>query len=264
MKLSIVTINRNNAEGLRKTLDSVACQTWHDFEHIIVDGASTDCSVEYIQEYADKSHPYSVLWLSETDSGVYDAMNKGVSISNGEYLIFMNSGDCFASNTVLENIERLLSETKIIAGDAAFSDNSKRFEAPDLFLPRTLLNSGICHQAEFIHRSLFSILGTYSLDYKVLSDFEFNMKASCMKVSYQKVDLLIALVEPGGLSNTLLDEMKVEGDRILKNCLPKGVIADYEIWNNQKTFGHPCVEWAVNKKWPLMFMKLLYKVFKYG
>ena len=91
MKLSIITINRNNAEGIRKTLASVAVQTYRDIEHIIIDGASTDSSVDVIRDYesANRSsaHPLTITWLSEPDNGIYDAMNKGIEIALGKRVV---------------------------------------------------------------------------------------------------------------------------------------------------------------------------------
>ena len=89
MKLSIITINRNNAAGLRRTIESVVSQTYTEFEYIIIDGASTDESVDVIKEYADKI----TFWVSEPDNGIYNAMNKGILKAKGEYLLFLNSGD---------------------------------------------------------------------------------------------------------------------------------------------------------------------------
>ena len=95
MKLSIITINYNNAAGLKKTLDSVAAQTYTDFEHIIVDGASTDGSVDEIIAYSQSpiANRHKIIWLSEPDTGIYNAMNKGIKKASGDYLLFLNSGD---------------------------------------------------------------------------------------------------------------------------------------------------------------------------
>ena len=89
MKLSVITINFNNRDGLRKTIESVVNQTYNDFEYIIIDGGSTDGSVDVIKEYADRID----YWVSEPDKGIYNAMNKGIDVAKGEYCIFMNSGD---------------------------------------------------------------------------------------------------------------------------------------------------------------------------
>ena len=102
MFLSIITINRNNAVGLKKTLESVASQTCRDFEHIIIDGASTDGSVDVINDYVASTAGKNVsYWISEPDSGVYNAMNKGIKKAIGDYCLFLNSGDwLFNSDTV--------------------------------------------------------------------------------------------------------------------------------------------------------------------
>ena len=101
MKYSIITINYNNADGLRRTIESVVSQTYADYEYLIIDGGSTDGSVNAIKEYEDKIS----YWVSEKDGGIYNAMNKGVKVAHGEYLIFMNSGDVFYNDRVIERIE---------------------------------------------------------------------------------------------------------------------------------------------------------------
>ena len=101
MKLSIITINRNNAAGLEKTLQSVAAQTFKEFEYIVVDGASTDGSVEVIKKYESKfAH---LKWVSEPDKGIYNAMNKGIKVAKGEYLLFLNSGDWLCNESIIQD-----------------------------------------------------------------------------------------------------------------------------------------------------------------
>ena len=97
VKLSIITVNLNNLEGLKRTYESVVCQTFTDYEWIVIDGGSTDGSREFIEQHQDKF----AYWCSEPDKGIYNAMNKGIMRAKGEYLNFMNSGDCFASNDTL-------------------------------------------------------------------------------------------------------------------------------------------------------------------
>ena len=134
MTLSIITINYNNLEGLRKTIDSVISQTWHDFEWIIIDGGSTDGSKELIEETAKQlaSSDFNPLsyWCSEPDKGIYNAMNKGVAVAKGQYCIFMNSGDCFYDKNVVKDIiEANISEdivTGAIQRDGNFIYNSPK------------------------------------------------------------------------------------------------------------------------------------------
>src|SRR5574344_2490955 len=112
MKLSIITINYNNAEGLEKTIKSVINQTFTDYEYIIIDGGSTDGSTDIIKKYRENID----YWVSESDKGIYKAMNKGITYTHGEYLNFMNSGDCFHSSTVLNEVARNFNNTDIIIG----------------------------------------------------------------------------------------------------------------------------------------------------
>src|SRR5688572_27521016 len=97
-KISIITINYNNLDGLKRTVDSVVNQTWQEFEYIVIDGGSTDGSGAYIESKSKHFH----YWVSEPDKGIYNAMNKGIVKATGEYLLFLNSGDHFFNDTVLE------------------------------------------------------------------------------------------------------------------------------------------------------------------
>ena len=108
MKLSIITINRNNATGLEKTMQSVASQSFKEFEYIVVDGASTDNSVEVIKSF----EPYfaRLKWVSEPDAGIYNAMNKGIRMASGDYIQILNSGDCLADVDVTERMLKALEE----------------------------------------------------------------------------------------------------------------------------------------------------------
>ena len=99
--ITVITINRNNRNGLQKTVESVASQSYKDYEYVIIDGASTDGSVDIIKRYSETG---AINWVSEPDSGIYNAMNKGISKATGEYLLFLNSGDCFSDSSVLEKI----------------------------------------------------------------------------------------------------------------------------------------------------------------
>ena len=110
MKLSIITINRNNATGLKKTMQSVAAQTYKDFEYIVVDGASTDGSVDVIKKY-EQQFVY-LKWVSEPDLGIYNAMNKGIRMASGDYIQILNSGDIFAASDVTERMLAALGKQK--------------------------------------------------------------------------------------------------------------------------------------------------------
>lgn len=215
--ISIVTINFNNAAGLEKTIKSVIKQTFTDFEYIVIDGGSTDNSVEVIKNYNENIS----VWLSEIDDGLFDAMNKGVSISTKEYVIFMNSGDYFYSNNVLENIQPHLTGNDLIYGDNIINYpwlNYKR-------LRKAGETKNLWKGLQFSHQSLFSkrkLLLEHPFNYKDYNgaDTEFVLfcyyKRNC---SFKKVDYCISEIEAGGIS----DQNRSIKDRlsIIKKYDPK-------------------------------------------
>jgi glycosyltransferase involved in cell wall biosynthesis len=255
MKVSIITINRNNKVGLHETIESVLSQSFLDYEYIIVDGASTDGSVKIIKEYSDKVHQ----WISEPDSGVYEAMNKGIRMSHGEYCIFMNSGDTFASPSVLQNIFSENPTADILAGTSEENSTQKIVPPPSLHF-RYLFHNNISHQAEFIKRSLFASIGYYSENLKILSDYEFNIKASLSGATYSVLPMTVAVVEPGGLSASLVDQIDKERDIIFQRLFPSSILDDYLFWLDQSTYSHPFVEWIVNRPFLMKLLKRLLRL----
>ena len=261
MKLSIITINKDNAEGLQKTLDSVACQTWHDFEHIIVDGASADSSVDIIRNYAADVHPYLVKWLSEPDTGIYNAMNKGIRMANGEYCLFLNSGDYLAKANVLHLVFGYIITADLIAGYVIEEKSGRMIKPVKELSPRFLYKQGLPHQALFIKRELFHFIGEYDERFMVLGDHDFNMRAAISSVSYRQLDVLIAYVEPNGLSNTAFEVMKQESEYLENKNFCKGILTDYSYFLNHKELGHPAIEWIVRSNIPFKILKFIYKLF---
>lgn len=267
MKLSIITINYNNAEGLRKTLASVASQTFRDFEHIIVDGASTDKSVEIIRQYADKlaspiSSPegndfnntndnslslgragvgYQVRWISEKDRGVYDAQNKGIRLAHGEYCYFLNAGDTFCADDVLERMfspnsliasspnrlpDILYGNEIIVDGNGQLIGIARGVENPSFV---DIYNSCMKHQASFIRRSLFDKYGMYDADMRICSDFDwfFRVIAFHNEVTLQYKDVDIAYFENTGLSYHSPELCAKERQQILDRYMSKRMQRDY-------------------------------------
>ena len=115
-KLSLITINQNNAEGLRRTIESVVFQTYIDYEYIVIDGASTDESVNILKQYDNRI----TFWISEPDTGIYNAMNKGILKATGDYCLFLNSGDWLSDDRVLEEVFLHEITEDIVCGNAVF------------------------------------------------------------------------------------------------------------------------------------------------
>ena len=216
MKLSIISINRNNASGLRKTIESVVSQTYTDFEYIIIDGASTDGSIGVINEFATplnlpqrekKEHPI-INWISELDSGIYNAMNKGILKASGEYLLFLNSGDYLYNSEVLKNVFELDFDEDIVYGEQLVENDGQiskvQFLLPEHISFRSFMTSTLPHQCTFIKRSLFLSIGLYNENNKIVSDWEFNVlalfKFNCL---LRKINIAVSVYDTIGISSSL-------------------------------------------------------------
>lgn len=208
MKLSIITINKDNAEGLRRTMQSVLAQTVKDFEYIVVDGASTDGSVAVMEDLAVKisAQGVAVDAQSEPDSGLYNAMNKGVRKAQGDYVLMLNSGDWFVDEHVVEKVLPLLDGTDIIQGNVIRFRDGK--EILDRGYGRSDINfidvqqGHFLHQASFCRRDLFERYGYFDESYKIHGDTVFYIRAlGYGNASFRYVELSVAYFEQGGRSS---------------------------------------------------------------
>lgn len=206
-KLSIITINYNNVAGLKKTLDSVAEQTYKDFEHIIIDGASTDGSVDEIIAYSQSpiANRHKVTWLSEPDIGIYNAMNKGVRMAKGEYTLMLNSGDYLVDDHMIENIIPLLDGTDIIQGNVISIINDVEMvnrgygKSNISFLDA--MGGKFLHQASFCRQELFEKYGMFDESYKINGDTVFYAKCLAFgNASFRYVDVNVAYYDIEGVS----------------------------------------------------------------
>ena len=235
MKLSIITINRNNAAGLEKTMSSVASQTFKDFEYIVIDGASTDGSVEAIKKL---EHAFAHLrWVSESDTGIYNAMNKGIRMASGEYVQVLNSGDCLAADDVTERMLSALEEKGnpgILYGNMikCFPDGRQMldrcFAGEDVTMMGMYMGS-LNHDSSYISRDLFEKYGFYDENLKIVSDWKWFLQAIIWGGEKpQYVDLNVTLYDMTGISETNKELDKAERKLVLEQLFPKTVLADYE------------------------------------
>lgn len=186
MLISIITINYNDAKGLKKTMNSVFSQTFSNFEYIVIDGGSTDGSAAFIEANKDKiTH-----WISESDSGIYNAMNKGISAANGDYLLFLNSGDDFVDASALEMCKQDLSGEDIISFDINVVSEAEPYIkiAPKQMSFSYLAKDTLAHQSTFIRKDLFERIGYYDETMKIVSDWKFFIMAICkFNATYKSV-----------------------------------------------------------------------------
>ena len=223
MRYSIITINYNNKEGLKLTIESVKEQMSSDYEYLVIDGASTDGSVDIIARYSG----YINYWISEPDNGIYHAMNKGVAKAQGEYCIFMNSGDCFHSSNVLESVSKY--QEDIICGkmlkDITTSPSGHNKSTISLV---DLMRGSLPHQAMFIKRELM-IKHPYDENYKILSDWKFCIEALVFdNCTFRNIDTIVADYDTSGISSNSNGLFPKERALILKELFPPRIVADYQ------------------------------------
>lgn len=224
MKLSIITVNYNDATGLERTIKSVISQTFRDFEYIIIDGGSTDGSIDIIKQY-EKHIDY---WVSEPDGGIYPGMNKGLIKSKGEYLNFMNGGDCFHSSNVLEQIFSIKTDADIITGSHA-ENGAENIGKDGKVTMFDLYRCAIDHQASFIRREI-ALKHPYDEKYRIVSDWKFFIEALIMdNCSFYFTDTIVVDVDMKGISNTNMQLNYQEREAVLQELFPQRILQDYQL-----------------------------------
>lgn len=203
--ITVITVNWNNRAGLETTLASVREQTFTDFEHVVVDGLSTDGSVAVLEAEGGTR----VRWISERDSGVYQAMNKGVRLANGRYLVFLNSGDHFVSTSSLEQAAKHVDGRDLYYFDLEIRrpNAAGEIDIHTKSYPRTLSFSyfarfSLPHPSSLIRRELFEQFGLYDEELKICSDWKAFMLWVCkFGCSYQYVPVALSVFYMDGLSS---------------------------------------------------------------
>ncbi len=199
MKLSIITINYNNLDGLKRTIPSITSQTYTGYEFIVVDGGSTDGSKEYIasQERID-------TWVSEPDEGIYNAMNKAVGMAHGEYCLFMNSGDTFFSAQVLENCIDRLGTYDYICGRSVYMERDKAypFIPPQTMNIDFMLSNALCHQSQFTRTEVLRKL-PFNEQHRIVSDWEQFFKGWFVNdCTFAALEIFVSIFYLDGISGT--------------------------------------------------------------
>lgn len=222
--VSVITINYNNKDGLLATVRSVIQQTCKDFEYIVIDGGSTDGSVEIIKEYADEI----AYWVSEHDRGIYHAMNKGIEQAHGEYCLFLNSGDTLHDAEVIKSVVPLLSADIVVGAiRKATSGYVKRLRITE---PLCLLDfwyeNPIPHQSTFIRRSVCEKL-YYDESLKIVGDLKFFLQAFVsLGCDCKSIDCIVADFDEDGISSHVNSDD--EWKRVFTEILQPALFTDCE------------------------------------
>lgn len=283
MKLSIVTINYNDARGLAKTLKSVADQhipEGFQLEHIIIDGASTDSSVDVIRDYEMSlinigdsltNIGVSLKWVSEKDKGIYNAMNKGIRMATGDYCQFLNAGDMLASPDVVAQMFASMVEKQfpdILYGqmNKVFADGTVAHDFSGGGREYTLMQAYhgcLNHSPAYIRRSLFDKFGLYDETLKICSDWKWYLQAIVLggtQAVYAPVQ--VTIFDMGGISETRKDILEEERTRLLKELVPPGILHDYDRYH------FPMEQYDRLKRhhlWPIVYFveRVLFKLEKW-
>jgi glycosyltransferase involved in cell wall biosynthesis len=261
LKLSIITINRNNALGLEKTIKGVISQTFKDFEYIIIDGASTDESIEIIKKYEDKIS----YWISEPDRGIFNAMNKGVMKASGEYCQFSNSGDWFVTPEVLSDVFKNNPTEDIVFGNIikvkdGVSTLDRGIGTSNVTFYHLFLGT-INHPATFARRELFERYGLFCEKYKYVSDWEWFIRSvGLADTSVRYIDLNISFFDMIGTTNYSYQYYETERNPILKDLVPKRILSDYN-----RLYTHELIQNSINRYFlSKILFKIAYKIGKLG
>lgn len=212
MKLSIITINLNNKAGLEKTINSVLKQDSKAFEYLVIDGGSTDGSAELLRAF-DLQLSY---WVSEPDAGIYSAMNKGARLAKGDYLLFLNSGDCLVSPETLTQALPHLGKHDLVYGQLRYDREEGFTDAsyPEVLSFSYLKENYLPHPSTFIRRKLLLDSGLYQEEYKICADWVFFIKAVCkLDCSYVFLKQPISIYNTTGLSAQASWQQTIEKER---------------------------------------------------
>jgi glycosyltransferase involved in cell wall biosynthesis len=219
---------------LEKTINSVINQSFDNFEYIVIDGLSSDDSIEIIKKYSNKI----TYWISEVDCGIYNAMNKGISQATGEYCLFLNSGDHFADNDSLKTVfEKKPSEDIVYCNlELIGNDQRRRIIFPDKLTFYWLYTEFIGHPSTLIKTNLFNRYGKYDESLKVVSDWAFFLITICKhQCTTKHINHLLAIQSEGGISNNVNSAKIVQSERrLILNENFRTFIDDYDLLYNYK------------------------------
>ena len=203
--LTIITPTFNAGSFIERCIESVQQQSFRNIEHLIVDGNSSDNTIELVKGLAEKYQ--NVKWTSEPDKGIYDAMNKGIKLAAGEWVYFLGSDDFFYNNSVLEAVSEMFlkyNQFDILYGNVWHEELQRIYDGA--FDIEKILTRNICHQAIFFKHSLFEKVGYYGLKYKLNADYEFNLKCFLKEqLNHKFIPVIVANFSSGGAS-AILDE----------------------------------------------------------
>ena len=219
-KLSIITICYNEPD-LEKTCESIVNQTWQDFEWIVIDGGSNQETLDIFEKYKYRIDTF----ISEPDNGIYNAMNKGIKLAEGEYLNFINAGDGYYDKNVLQDVINSKLDKDIVFGEmnGIYENGERIVYMPDKIYARYLYYATVLHPSSFIKKKLFDKYGMYNESLRIISDWEKWIEFFVVhKCSYKHIHIVCSFFNLNGISSTNLELLQKEREIVLnKYFTPK-------------------------------------------
>ena len=231
-KVSIITVSYNSISTISDTIKSVLSQTYPDIEYIIIDGSSTDGTIDLIKSFGDSISKF----ISEPDNGMYDAINKGVRLATGYIIGILNSDDFFYDNNVIQKVAGAFMDNKIDAvfGDAQFVDPIRTSKIVRYYSSKYFNNSRFkfgfmpAHPSFYVKRELFEKLGFYKVDYKIAADFELLVRFLYINhLKYRYLEMPFLSMRTGGVSNKSILSKYILNKEIARACRENGIRTNY-------------------------------------
>jgi len=252
LKVSIITVSYNSRATIADTIRSVSSQSYSNIEHVIIDGASTDGTVEIVKSFGNKVSKF----ITEHDNGIYHAMNKGIRLASGDFIGILNSDDFLCDNYVIETIVNTFKESDVdaIFGDVMFIDTINtakvvRYYSSKYFSPRMLKYGMIpAHPSFYSKRTLYDIWGLYKEDYKIAADFELLIRFfKYGSITTKYIPIPFVSMRLGGVSNSSLKNRCLINKEILRACRENGI--NTNVCNIYSRYFIKLFEFLGNKKY---------------
>lgn len=233
MKISIITVCFNSALTIKDTINSVLRQTHQDIEYIIIDGASTDNTLDIIKSYCDK-----LIYISEKDGGTYDAMNKGIALATGDVTGTLNADDFYANENVLEEVVQIFmnSDKEACFGDLVYVDQKNinkivRYWKSQDYVSESFKSGWMpAHPTFFVRKSVYDRLGGFNLDYKIAADFELLFRfIEQNKIKIKYLPKVLVKMRLGGTTNKNFSNILTQNKEIIS--ILKKYYPDFSVVN---------------------------------
>jgi glycosyltransferase involved in cell wall biosynthesis len=233
---TIITVCYNAVECIEKTINSVISQNFNNYEYIVVDGVSTDGTIEIIRKFEDKINN----WISEPDSGIYNAMNKAILLSKGDYCLFLNAGDYLLNENVLSWVAPYIKDKAVYTGGCVTTQKDKIddwYYAPQNPSLWNFYTGSICHQSSFIPRDLL-LENPYDENLKLVSDWKFWLEQLVINnFCYYSIPVTVCVFNMDGSTYKYVELGRLERGKVLSELFPERILSDYyNRLNNEGVF----------------------------